>query len=513
MADLINEEKVEFDGRLKTIQYFSDGSKIEIVEHNNVIKSKKEIQPNGAYCMYNADNIKIEELTSDEVFIKYNPTTQNKTEERHKDGKVITFHQNGNISSIKTKDSYISYYENGNLAYQQEENYEISLDILGNKQYELKDGNLHINPEFFSYYKLGIKVQDTETHWQEKVSLNPKKKTLICLGGDQTKDARSANGNINAFAQVLGLSPDQLDTIQMCSCYRPVNMEISRLFRKTGGASKQINADYSREILSKFMPFLAQIKDNQFVRYSGDELADNFRNIMIQAHCAGANDLLKFVKVFNQTMTELGYTDKEISKAMQQIICITNNSQREFTDELGFTAIHRYSVKDGQFEPEYNENFSDAYPLFLQNNSDFCKQEGKKSGFIKLKSNEMLMVFDKVLTKGNEHNDGFWTTNNDSLTTVGKQQAKLMKQIGQFWYTNTNDIPDVEDIIKISSKGNETEKFVIESLDLGGKIKTEQLNPLENHHILKKVKNQFNDPNYIPEEIGIFKALAKTRAR
>lgn len=513
MSNLINEEKVEVDGRLKTIQYFSDGSKIEIVEYNNVIRSKKEIRPDGSYCVYNVDGIKIEELTSDEVFIKYNSTTKNKTEERYKDGKVIIFHQNGNISSIKTKDSYISYYENGNLASQQEENYEISLDILGNKQYELKDGNLYVNPKFFSYYKLGIKTQDTDTHWQEEVTLNPKKKTLICLGGDQTKDARSANGNINSFAKVIGLSPEQLDTIQMCSCYRPINMGISRLFRKTGGESKQINDDYSREILSKFMPFMAQIKDNKFVRYSGDEVANNFRNIMIQAHCAGANDLGKFSKVFNKTMTELGYKDKEISKAMQQIICITSNSQREFTDELGFTLIHRYSVKDGQFEPEYDENFSDGYPLMLQNHPNFIKREGKKSSFIKLKANEMLMVFDKVLTKGNEHNDGFWTTDKDSLTPIGKQQAELMKQIGLFWYTNTNDISDVEDMIKISSQGKETEKFVIRSLDLGRKIKAEQRNPLKNHHILKKMKNQFNDPNYIPEEIGIFKALAKTKAR
>ena len=74
MSNLINEEKVEVDGRLKTIQYFSDGSKIEIVEYNNVIRSKKEIRPDGSYCVYNVDGIKIEELTSDEVFIKYNST-------------------------------------------------------------------------------------------------------------------------------------------------------------------------------------------------------------------------------------------------------------------------------------------------------------------------------------------------------------------------------------------------------------------------------------------------------
>ena len=516
MPNLINEEKELIDGRIKNIQYFSDGSKIEITEYNGVITTKKEIQPCGAYCIYDANNIKIEELTPEEVLIKYNPTTQNKYEERHSDGRVITFHENGNISSIKTKDSYTSYYENGNLAFKQQKNYELRLDASGGKLYEYKDGSLYVNPDFFSYYRLGIKSKDTPTHWQEKVQLNPKKKTLICLGGDQTRDAKAANGNINAFAHVLGFSQEQLDNMQLCSCYRPVNLSLNSLFRELGIASKQINDDYRREILSKFMPFMAQIKDNQFVRYSGEELADNFRNIIIQAHCAGANDLVKFAEVFNQTMTELGYTDKEKQKALQQIICITNNSQREFTDNLGFTSIHRYSVKDGQFEPEYDGNFSDAYPIFLSNHPDFCKREGNKSSFIKLKSNEMLMVFDKVLSdesKKSEHNDGFWTTKKDNLTVVGKQQAELMIQIGQFWYTNTGDISDIEDIIIASSKGKETEKFVTKSLEFGRKIKSEQRNPLKNHHILKKVKNEFNDPNHVPEEIGIFKVLSKTKTR
>lgn len=513
MHDLVNEEKVEIDGSNKTIQYFSDGSKIEKYERRGVIITKTEIQPNGAYCKYNANDVKIEELTPDEVFIKYDTTTQNKIKEEYKDGKVITFHQNGNISSIKIKDDFRSYYENGNLASLQKENYKLGLDILGNKQYELKDGELYVNPDFFSYYRLGIKIKDTEKHWQEKVILNPKKKTLICLGGDQTKDSRSANGNINGFTQVLGLSQEQLDTMQLCSCYRPVNMTISRLFREVGGQSKQIRDDYHREILAKFMPFMAQVKDNQFVRYSGDELADNFRNIMIQAHCAGANDLIKFAKVFNQTMTELGYTDKEKSKAMQQIICITNNSQREFTDNLGFTLIHRYSVKDGQFEPEYNEKFSDGYPLFLQQHIDFAKKEGRKAGFVSLKSNEMLMIFDKVLAKGNEHNDGFWTTEKKNLTTIGKLQAQLMKQIGGFWFSNSKDMPTPEYLVKIVSRGTVTETFVDKSLALGKKLKIEQRTPLKNHHILKKVKNEFDDPNYVPKETGIFKFLAKSPTR
>ncbi len=516
MTYLINEEITNIDGRSKITQYFSDQSKVEIVEHLGKIKSRKEITSKGTYITYNGDNIKIEELTAEGTVIKYNPKTQKKIEEKHKDGTTITFHENENISRIETKDKTFCYYDNNNLAYHYEENYELHKDKQGNIQYELKDDDLYINPDYFSYYRLGIKDRNATNHWSEKALLDPKKKTLVFLGGSETKDAKAANGNINGWADILGLTSEQISSIQLCSCYRPVNLTISYLLRRTGRVKKQINDDYHREILQKFMPFMAKTKDNKLVKYTGEELASNFRNIMIQAHCAGANDLVKFTKIFNETLTQLGYTDKEKTNAMRQIICITNNTQRELTDNLSFTTIHRYSVQDGQFEPEYDQHLSDAHPIFLATHKSFLPKKGIKSGFINLKNNEMLMVFDKILannSKRDEHNAGFWTTKKEKLTTIGKLQAKLMMQIGQFWFNNHEDIPSVEEVVLRVSKGTITEKFVSKALEFGRKLKTEQRNPLKNHHILKKISNEYKDTNIIPEKIGIFKALSEYKKK
>ena len=353
---------------------------------------------------------------------------------------------------------------------------------------------------------MGTKTKENKEHWVEKSVLTPKKKTLLCLGGDQTKDARVANGNINAFAKVLGLTDEQKDDMQMISCYRPSD-PIRFLSQRAGSIQERIQADYKREILNKFMPFMAKIENGKPVRYSGKELADNFRNIFIQAHCAGANDLPYFASVFNETMNKLGYTLQEQKNAMRQVICVTNNSQREMTDNLDFTCIHRYSVKDGQFEPEYEEKYSKGYPVFIKDNSAFGALDGTKAGFVKIKDNEMLMAFDKILLEGSEHNDGFWTTNEKKLTLIGKYQANLMKKIGQFWYHNKQDVPNVVDMLKQCTDNTVLKPFIEKSLAFGKNLTVSYHNVLENHHILKAAWNRFKSPKIEPEKTGIYKLI------
>ena len=512
MAEIINEQIRQIDGRINVItQDFSDGSQIEIVKNGDNLRSRKEINPDGSYRTYNAQNQKTEEQTSDGTWRKFNPQTAFLIEEKNADGSIKTFHENGNLSTIRTADGrYYSYYENGNLSVREEKDNILHLFFDGRCAYEFKNGNLTINPDYYSFYRLGVKTKDNETHWEEKTILDPTKKTLVCLGGDQTKGPKAANGNINVFAQVLGLSPEQIDKMQLCSCYRPhCERGLHSLLSKTGKLERQVECDYKREILQKFMPFMAKIKDGKQERYSGEELAGNFRNIIIQAHCYGANDLPRFKKVFSETMEQLGYTDKERQTAMRQIVCITNNSQREFTDNLGFSCIHRYSVKDGQFEPEYEERFSAGYPVFLQKHSDFKAQAGVKSSFISLRANEMLMIFDKVLTHGNEHDAGFWTTNTDNLTVVGKKQADLMKRIGRYWYNNAEDISSISDFVIKAAEGSEAAAFVEKSLAAGQKLKREQQNVLKNKHILKSAWNKFNSPDVAPDKTGIYKLLSE----
>lgn len=516
MADIIEEEIVNLGGdfnaqRLMFVQHFSDGSRIELTEIGDKPVSKKVIQADGSYELYNAKQVKIEELTVDGTRRKFDGVSGVLQEEQYKDGSVTSFYANGNISSKRWNHNscYVSYFENGQLARRQEDGYEISLNSKGVVNYEFKDGKLTINPDYFSLYRLGVKTSQNATHWEEKGALSPKKKTLLCLGGDQSKDARAANGNINSFAAVLGLTPEQIGEMQLCSCYRPFDLGMAHLLQQSDQYEQQCNIDYKREILQKFMPFMAQVKNGKLEKYSPEELCENFRNIIIQAHCYGANDLPFYSQVFKETMTSLGYSQKEQKNALRQVICITNNSQREFRDKLDFTMIHRYSVKDGQFEPEYETRFSAGYPEFLKNIAEYTAQKGEKAAFVPMKNNEVLMVFDKVLIDGSEHNAAFWTTNEKNLTEVGKQQALLMKNIGAFWYQNREDLPDVVNLLQECSKQNGLEDFVKRSLQQGKKLKTSQRNVLENPLILKSAKNRFNSPDSEPEKTGIYKLLSQ----
>lgn len=509
MAEIINENRVFVDGDINIVtQQLSDGRTIEKRQRGDVVSQIKTIEENGSYKIVNASNVTIEELTADGILRRYDSQSGNLVKETLQDGTEKTYFETGQLERIcYPNGNCLSYYRNGNIAAREDKKDIIAFDEQGNTQYKFENGRLEVNPDFFSYYRLGIKTKDNSTHWQEKVTLNPKKKTFLCLGGDQTKEARNANGNINAFSAVLGLTDEQKDNMQLVSCYRPSD-PIRFLSQRAGGIEQRIAADYKREILNKFMPFMAKVEHGKMVRYSGKELADNFRNIFIQAHCAGANDLPHIVGVFNDTMNKLGYTLQERKNAMRQVICVTNNSQREMTDNLDFTCIHRYSVKDGQFEPEYEEKYSKGYPVFIQDNPAFGALDGTKAGFVKIKDNEMLMAFDKILLEGSEHNDGFWTTNEKKLTLIGKYQANLMKKIGQFWYRNTQDVPNVVDLLKNCTDNTVLKPFVEKSLAFGKNLTVSYQNVLENHHILKAAWNRFKSPNIDPEKTGVYKIIS-----
>lgn len=510
-GDVLVSEKI-VDNRRIVEERRADGISVETVySRDNTVSTVKYTKPDGSYEVFSGDGFKTIEQTASGVYRVFKYKSEQVAKEIASDGTITTFHDNGAISSIeKPKISYISFYDNGNLCYQRDENYEVSKYKDGRIQYEVKDDKLTVNPDFFAYYKIGIKSKDEPNHWSENFTLTPKKKTLLCLGGDQTRDAREANGNINVFSAVLGLSQEQLDNMQLCACYRPNPYElgIGRHLRHYWNVNERRNEDYKREILRRFMPFMAKSKDGVFERYSAEELNENFRNILIQAHCYGANDLVIISDVFKESLHKLGYSKEETAKAMSQIVCVSNNSQREFADNLGFTIFHRYSVKDGQFEPEYDTKYSDDYPEFLAKHDTFNKQKGKQNAFVNLNNNEVLMVFDKVLNEGSEHNEAFWTTKKEKLTTVGKRQAEVMKNIGAYWYKNTTEISSAKDFICKAVAGTKTEAFVMRAFLYGKKLKTEQRNPLVNHSILKKVWNEFNDKSVKPKKIGIFRVLS-----
>ena len=514
MVEVISEKKQKIDGdHYRVTQELSDGSRRELSQNGDKIFKTKTIQKDGSYIEVNENNVKIEELTSDGYLRKFNPQTKKLAEETSPDKVVTRFHENGNIATMRDlqKDIYVSYYENKNLAFYEKKDYALYKNIDGRVNYELKDGKLTINPDYFSYYRLGVKSQNNDEHWEEKCTLNPKKKTLLCLGGDQTKDARAANGNTNAYAAILGLSQEEKDNMQLVACYRPNNLQLKYLWHVAGGFDKQLENDYKREILQKFMPFMAREVEGKFERLHPQELIENFGNIMLQAHCYGANDLPRINKVFRETMTKLGYSEELQKNALRQIICVTNNSQREMTDNLDFSCIHRYSVKDGQFEPEYNTDESAEYPVFVQDYQAFADKKGNKAAFIETKPNEVIMVYDKVLngdSKKDEHNDAFWTTNEDMLTSVGKYQARLMAKIGQAWYDKKSEMTDISSFLQKITEKSTLHTFVTKALALGKKLKSEKKNVLINHHILKSAWNKFKNPQSEMPKTGIYKLLS-----
>lgn len=514
MVDIISEKSQIIDGNFCVItQELSDGSRREIDKHGDKVTKTKTIQKNSSYTVLDGNNVKIEELTSDGYLRKYNPKNEKLTEETSPQKVVTKFHENGNISSIDDPENgiFTSYYENKNLARHtdRKNNYEVYKDIKGNVNYELKDGKLTLNPDWFSYYRLGVKSQNNSEHWEEKCMLNPKKKTLLCLGGDQTKNARAANGNMNAFSAILGLSQDEKDNMQLVACYRPNNDMLSYL--NITNLDEQVENDYKREILQKFMPFMACKGNSKFEKLPDEELKENFSNIMIQAHCYGANDLSDINKILKNAMTELGYSDKAQRDALRQVICITNNSQREMTDNLDFSCIHRYSVKDGQFEPEYNTDESAEYPVFVQDYQAFADKKGNKAAFITTKPNEMIMVFDKILddkSKKDEHDSAFWTTREENLTSVGKYQARLMAKIGQAWYNHRGEMSDISTFLEKITEKSTLHPFVMKAVAFGKKLKAEKKNMLINHHILKSAWNKFKNPKIEAPKTGIYKLLS-----
>ncbi|MBQ7633163.1 MAG: hypothetical protein IJS88_03530 [Alphaproteobacteria bacterium] len=515
MVEVISEKKQAFDGNFCVItQELSDGSTRKISKRDDKITNTKTIQKDGSYILLNDSNVKIEELTGDGYLRKYNPETQKLEQETTPDDIVTEFYDNGNIKSISDMENgiYTSYYENGNLERREEPDYEICKDIDGNTNYEVKDGKMTINPDYFSYYRLGLKSKNNDIHWEEKVILDPKKKTLLCLGGNQTKTARIANGNINKFADSLGLTPEQKDNMQMLACYRPYSRQIEHAWLKVTEWSTQVEDDYRREILQKFTPFMARNVDGNLVKLPDKELIENFGNIIIQSHCLGVDDLVGFSIVFKEKMTELGYPKELQSKALKQVICITDNSQRDLTDDFGFTTIHRYSVKDGQIKPTYDQNYSAEYPVFVQDYQDFSDKKGNKAAFITTRPNEMIMVYDSILTDDDqmrEHNEAFYTTDEKNLSQVGKLQARLMAKIGQAWYDNKSEMSDIVTFLQKITDKSTLHPFVTKALSFGKKLKAEKKNALINHHILKSAWNKFKNPSIEAPKTGVYKLLSK----
>ena len=184
---------------------------------------------------------------------------------------------------------------------------------MSNIPYALEDGKLWINPNLSYFFVLGMKTQENKEHWTEKFILDPHKKTIICFGGDQTKDARAANGYINQFTKTFGFSDVQQQNMQMLSYYYNLPIDVLWTFRRATNFNDLVQDSYLREVLKVFMPFIANKTKSCWVKLPDTDLLNNMRNIMFATHCYGTEQQMKVTNALKLQMLSLGYKEDLVS--------------------------------------------------------------------------------------------------------------------------------------------------------------------------------------------------------
>ena len=502
-----------------TEKYTSEKDRVEIEHLKGHLLGYKIFFSKGGEAHYNTYSQKVEEISKDGIIKQF--SNGKITREEHPNGTIITYYENGIISYKKNPDgSYIRNYEDGKLHQKgnSEDKSIFSYSPEGKLEYKIENKKLWYDPEYYSSFKIGMKTQDNDTHWTENFTLDPKKKTLMSYGGNGTKTPKAGNGNINANIYALGFTTEQQDNIQMLASYYFMNEEISQkmMYCRVSNWSECATNDIKREILKVFYPFIAQKTEHGWKQLPPNELMENMRNIFNMTHCYGTNEQVTVENVFYDEMQALGYSKDLISKALKQNLSITNNSQRDFEDKAKTTTLHRYSVCDGQEDRTYEYGTANSYPAHLENVAEFTQLKGYKSSFINTSRNEVLMIFDKILSdstksSSKEHNEAFFTTNPKYLTEVGKKQLKLIQAVAQWWYNNHGEVPNAENLIRQCGQDAELEVWTSKSFVAGKLLRKEHNNPFKNPHVLEAAKNRFNNPDIEPEHTGVWKLLQNTK--
>lgn len=437
------------------------------------------------------------------------------------DGSMQNFYENGNVSLYKSTDKslFIHYDENGKITLKEDykQKHFIAYAPSGEIKYEFSPQKTYINLKYTKSFKLGVKDRNHENHWVEDTTLNPNRKTVFFFGGNATNNAKEANGYLNSVIDIFGIKDEQLNNIQLVSCYRQKTVDIF------AGYLKETRNDFNvedfkaeicrREILLKLMPFMAHKINGAWERIPPRQLYANFRNLMLMSHCYGSKDICTVADVLRQTMDKLGYGFDVQKHALRQVVCITNNTQREFNDKTGFTVFHRYSVYDGQWKKQYDKHYSDDYPVFLENYPAFRQYKKSRAAFVNLHRNEMLLIFNKVLRykcNQDEHNAAFWTVDKKVLNSAGRMQAALIKNMGQHWLNDNDEITHAAEFLKKSAKSVRLLQKISAAFIAGHRLKRDKINSLYNPAIINAAYLKYKQSALLPEEQhGAWKLLSE----
>ena len=194
-----------------------------------------------------------------------------------------------------------------------------------------------------SHATIGQRVEKTaENSYGFKIVENvpPDQPVLLVLGGTGTFDNAAANGYLSTVQKLLQHN-DIKDQVALYGAvydfgapmdyqYAFDHMEARRLlFQKHHHAAKAelynndtLDPAYVEDLFKNI--FLARISDKDGKPLSVNEACSRMRKTTVFAHCHGAYTFLKLEEKIQDKMRELGYTNEEREKILQELVCVAH---------------------------------------------------------------------------------------------------------------------------------------------------------------------------------------------
>lgn len=207
-----------------------------------------------------------------------------------------------------------------------------------------------------NYIGLGCRNLEAEHHWQEIDSpaiFNSRRKKILILTGDGTETAEETNGMCKAVAQIFAgwKEPPEIYGIYYknsgsCAVHRlhqkaDCNQLDDRLYPLGRKPAPYLDGFYQQQIL----PLVSAQGGKK--RLTVEEAAQNLRDLPVVTHCHGSTVLMELEKKLQQSMSDLGYSDKERKYILRQLFSLNIASAMPL-DQTETTALHIISQADGK---------------------------------------------------------------------------------------------------------------------------------------------------------------------
>ncbi len=199
-------------------------------------------------------------------------------------------------------------------------------------------------------------------HWErvDLASYNVDKPVVLVLGGDGTREERLANGNAKIIESLLGVFKEDVDLLA-------VN------YNAVPSKQEYLSENCNNLVNNLFMPCV-QLEDK---RIDINQACKNMRQFTISTHCFGDFKVFStMLKIFEENLIKLGYTDNEINKIIEQIFVIGYGSQN-IANSKRFKSLYCTSLSDDVMVVEGLALKSD----FLNKINEISMSESDKKAF------------------------------------------------------------------------------------------------------------------------------------